>query len=621
MNRIKYIILFLGLIVINGLLHCSLNNIAGGGTEDGNPIVISGIILNSDGTPASDTQVKLISSSYNPVNNYNIPNSQIDTTNQKGQYALKTAQFGMYNILALDLNKKTQLIIKEMEIGTDTFTVPTDTLKQSGSLYLRLSDSINEIGGYLYVKGTDIFIIVDSTALKTRFILIGSVPAGEIPNIIYTNENESVLLTDSVNVVSGATVHHSELTDIYYSVGANTEDLKSGLPLITISSGTASFSESQPDNIGVGDVVTYGLLNNKVFICNRTSNTQYSVITAKGIIPSDISGSTVHSIKRAFNYLDDAIDAVDGGDCSSDSNHLNTTDLVAANCRLNIACYADSIDNKEAVIDGWTTGNENYIRIFTPVLSSEVGKSQRHKGKWDDNSYRIVVIAIKSYQNCILVRVPNARIQGLQLFIQSDYSSAGAVRYFEQVSGEFNVSNCIAKGYTTSSESKIYGILAYNDNSSESVIKLWNNIIYDFYFPDTTTGQSGIVINVNGCSGIICNNTIYNCRNGIIGWLGGFIVINNIINNAKDGFFNWDTSNTNKDYNVSNVSNDFPGAHSLNGAKVFFVDTLGRDLHIAIDDTLAKDNGMSDPGQGLFTDDIDGQVREGKWDRGADESY
>ncbi len=613
-----YVFGLLGLFCYSHFLSCTYTpTVAGGVSEETNAIV--GQIFKQDGSPAVNTQVKLFSSSYDPINDGSIPGYQTGVTDPNGIYLLRTLKYGTYNILALDLTENTRLLIKDLEVQSGSSIIESDTLKQPGSIYLPLPDSANEIGGHLFIEGTDIYVTVDSTALKTGFILIDSVPSGEIPDIIYTDIDGSIPITDSVNVIPGSTVHPLELTDIYYSVGTYTGDLKTGTPSITISSGTTVLSQSQPDNIGVGDVITYGPDNKKVYISGRAGNTQFSVLTAKGIIPSDVFGATVHSIKRAFNCLDDAVDAVDGGVCACDSMHLNTTDLVASNCRLIISCYADGIDSKEAIVKGWTTGADNYIRIYTPVLSSEVGTSQRHKGKWDNNAYQLVVTATGNYQSCISAVVPHVRIEGLQLFISPQNFYSDAIEYYRQVNGELYISNCIIKANTTSNYNSVKGITVSNNVPSGLIVKIWNNIIYDFHCPDTL-GQFGIFINATGCSGIVCNNTIYNCRTGFAGWLSDFTVKNNIVINSMNGYFNWDSAGTSIDYNISDIADDFPGAHSINGATVSFTDSAARDLHLAVDDTTARDNGMADPAVGLYTDDIDGQERVGNWDVGADES-
>ena len=54
-------------------------------------------------------------------------------------------------------------------------------------------------------------------------------------------------------------------------------------------------------------------------------------------------------------------------------------------------CYYDSGADVTAVaINGYTTTPPNYIKIYTPNdINTEVNRSQRHSGIWDDNKYII----------------------------------------------------------------------------------------------------------------------------------------------------------------------------------------------------------------------------------------
>jgi hypothetical protein len=50
-----------------------------------------------------------------------------------------------------------------------------------------------------------------------------------------------------------------------------------------------------------------------------------------------------------------------------------------------------------------------------------------------------------------------------------------------------------------------------------------------------------------------------------------------------------------------------------------FVNAGASNWHLAEADTGAKDFGVTDPGSGAFSNDIDGEPRYGLWDIGADE--
>ena len=48
------------------------------------------------------------------------------------------------------------------------------------------------------------------------------------------------------------------LPEVFYSVGTDTSDLKTGSPTITIANGLATLSVAQLEDVGVGDVVDFG---------------------------------------------------------------------------------------------------------------------------------------------------------------------------------------------------------------------------------------------------------------------------------------------------------------------------------------------------------------------------
>ncbi len=107
--------------------------------------------------------------------------------------------------------------------------------------------------------------------------------------------------------------------DVYYSVGTNTADLKTGAPTISITSGTATLSLAQTGNIGVGDEIDYDTGNTIAYIKSVISPTQFVVHTATGGVSGDVTPVTVNAIRRAFNTIANAVAN------SSDGSHLTTT--------------------------------------------------------------------------------------------------------------------------------------------------------------------------------------------------------------------------------------------------------------------------------------------------------
>jgi hypothetical protein len=170
-------------------------------------------------------------------------------------------------------------------------------------------------------------------------------------------------------------------TAIYYSVGTDNTDLYSGNA--SASSGTLTLASSGAAKIGVGDEIREG--SNRYYITGRNSSTVFTIqdSAANGGTPGDTNitfSSTPITIYRAFNTIAAAISG------SYNSSHLYLAgppyDLVAGNYQLNWPCYKDAPLDERVELSGsvYTTGAANYIRIYTPVDSSEVGISQRHTG-------------------------------------------------------------------------------------------------------------------------------------------------------------------------------------------------------------------------------------------------
>jgi len=175
------------------------------------------------------------------------------------------------------------------------------------------------------------------------------------------------------------------MADIFFSVGANTGDLKTGSPYMVISGGVMQFTIAQTGNIGVGDIVLANSI--EYMIVGKTTQSQWSVRNVDGTAASPVGTPTaVTSIKRAFNTMNAAIDGTSSGIAAE----LGTEDLVANTWRLFIACYDDSGDDQSFTVieDDWTTDSDYYIQIYTPInTSTQCNNSQRHDGTYDGNGY------------------------------------------------------------------------------------------------------------------------------------------------------------------------------------------------------------------------------------------
>ncbi|MCG2690894.1 hypothetical protein L6249_02390 [Candidatus Parcubacteria bacterium] len=425
--------------------------------------------------------------------------------------------------------------------------------------------------------------------------------------------------------------------EIYRSVGpSKTTALAVGTSnALTISGSTATFASGLPDNVGVGDALQYDSDNNGAidaicFIHARTSSTVYAVKKASGAIPTaTVAADNDWSIFRAYTSLALAETGTENTGINATVLNFDTWTLgkdisssTGSNEQWNIACYANgtTADTAAVTIDGWTTTADNYIKIYTPVASSEVGTSQRHNGKWDTGKYRLEI----SGAQALYVQEDYVRIDGLQVKLTlSSVSLKNTIWLNPGVSNvtDIRVSNCIIRGALSGTSDNSAGIITwYASGTSTNTVKIWNNIIYDF-----KNGGYGDLhgIRVRLANYYIYNNTIINCYNGIYIESGTSVAKNNISYGNSDNYNGTFTASTN---NLSGpTQTDAPGTNPVNAAKVIFIDEANDDFHLAPNDYSAINAGtnLSADSYLAFSDDIDGETRpiSTGWDIGADESY
>jgi hypothetical protein len=279
-------------------------------------------------------------------------------------------------------------------------------------------------------------------------------------------------------------------------------------------------------------------------------------------------------------------------------------DLVANNEQWNIACYANGTTADGGVsITGWTTSHQNYIKLYTPVSSNEVGVSQRHGGVWDNNKYSIFTSSV----NGVHVYDKYVKVDGLQIKTNGNWRAG------------FWVENTVSQGSIYISNNLItttdyWGIFSGFQNKIS--IYASNNIIYD-------SVAGGIYQYAGNALSYYYNNTINGMPFGF-GSNGSMsaILVNNITQNCTDGYSG--TFDASSDYNISDLAADAPGTNSKNSTNVLFLDEANDDFRLSSDDTVAKGSGLnlSTDANLSFFDDIRGQARPASptaWSIGASE--
>jgi hypothetical protein len=414
-------------------------------------------------------------------------------------------------------------------------------------------------------------------------------------------------------------------TNVFYSVGQNTTDHKTGTPTVDIASGIATFSTAQTaTNMGVGDKITYNT-SSVAYISAKISTTQWNVITVTGAAPANVTGQTVNSIAHVFTSLNAAISGASG------ANYLNTNNLTIGNYQLNFPCYYDTgADTTTVGVSDsyYVTSANNFVKIYTPNnILTEANASQRHNGKWKNDAYTL------ANNNATGINISISRasvaIDGLQITTRASSGGSYGISFSPNgLSSEYgNISNNIIRSENSAgSFARFAGISLASLGGSLGNFIIQNNIIYDF----KTTNDSGLAIFTQNLITKIYNNTLVNNDRGVYAGNSTWYFFRNNI--ASGNTLDYSAVSTNAAH-LNNISSDATspnsggtdcGGHSCRNQTVSFVDGANKDFHLANFDIAARDSGVdlsADP-YFPFAIDIDGQLRPqgGIWDIGADEA-
>ncbi len=184
---------------------CSTMQLTGGSSQQGNGVVL-GHVVDTSGGSFIGAKVDLLPAQYDPVRDSEVPDSLTAITDSAGNYAIRPAQGGSYNVEVM-LNQGTPgaLITGILASTTDTVLVPPAVVRNPGFVRIILPDSADSVDGYFYIPGSTIAALV---ANDSGVGLLGPVPAGTIPQIIYNVRNSTAaarIMGDSILVEPGDT--------------------------------------------------------------------------------------------------------------------------------------------------------------------------------------------------------------------------------------------------------------------------------------------------------------------------------------------------------------------------------------------------------------------------------
>jgi hypothetical protein len=258
-------------------------------------------------------------------------------------------------------------------------------------------------------------------------------------------------------------------------------------------------------------------------------------------------------------------------------------------------------DTTAVTISGHTTTPANYIEIKTDPTAP----NGRHQGVWSTSKYRLVATA--GGQIMITLSDLYVRITGLQLSCQGGCSDL----YLNTANGpatDIRISNNILVNTIPSTSSYIVSDTSYGTSNT-----VWNNLIY----ASGGTGGTGIrFLNTTGSQNKAYNNTIIGFTEGVHKY-GTTTLKNNLFsgctadvgNGAATDTYNATTNDNTKGLSAGGTGNRFSQTFTFAGA--------APDYLLGATDAGARTYGATDPGSGLFLDDILGMTRVAPWDIGA----
>ncbi len=325
-----------------------------------------------------------------------------------------------------------------------------------------------------------------------------------------------------------------------------------------------------------------------------------------GLVREDCSGYS--NCYSSLTQWESSYGGVDFGSCPH--GDLVCADAVAI---AQIDGIWNSPETGRVVIDGWTTDEDHYIKIFT-------APEARHDGKWNESKYRLEGSHL--WTPILQVSEDYVVIDGLQIFNSATQNQPVGVVIDNRstLGGDVRIKNNIIR-FPKEVLPYQAGITLRID--PQTTVKVLNNIIinpYDGISAAPWSGDKGTYV--------IYNNTLvdpkrYGIQCAFEGsGQGALLLKNNLVQGINTNYDIYGSSNLNLFEHAANISEDASSPDdALRNKQALFVEEALDDFHLSESDITAKDMGvdLSNNSYAPFDNDIDGENRASLWDIGADE--
>jgi hypothetical protein len=182
----------------------NLTQMAGAGVETTNGCVI-GSLVGENGLPDSNALVRLFPADYDPLTNDNA--FPLAATNRTGSFNFNGIDTGTYTVVAAHAGLGTKAAAYNIKVAGDTVRLAMATMRMPGSVLIRIPEQYDTVDGYFYIPGTGLTVTLKNASGGS--VVIDSVPAGEIPGIMYAVKSADVapqVFVRSVIVPSAGTI-------------------------------------------------------------------------------------------------------------------------------------------------------------------------------------------------------------------------------------------------------------------------------------------------------------------------------------------------------------------------------------------------------------------------------
>lgn len=184
-------------LIIHILFVISINcstDISGGTTSTENGKVV-GVVKDQVDSLVSNCEVILIPSNYNPTtDSRNL--IYTDTTNLIGEYQFDPVKNGNYNLICKD---SAMSIVIDLAVNNDSVHVEDQILKKVSTLKIKITGDMPFMNN-AYFQGTPFVAQFDSTDSTLFF---DSLPYGVMPELIIGNDNNEIIVKDSIEITNG----------------------------------------------------------------------------------------------------------------------------------------------------------------------------------------------------------------------------------------------------------------------------------------------------------------------------------------------------------------------------------------------------------------------------------